>query len=71
MLQEAVPFLRNNQEEEKPQTIEVITTAQEETSQSSITPKLAINANNNSNLAWEIFKLVRTHFYNEFSKCIV
>ena len=71
LLQEAVPFLRNTQEEEKPQTIEVITTAQEETSQSSITPTLAINANNNSNLAWEIFKLVKTHFYNEFSKCIV
>jgi len=70
--QEAVPFLRNTQEEGKPQTIEVITTRPEETSQSSTTPPtLAISANINSNLAWEIFKLVKTHFFNEFSKCIV
>ena len=61
--QEARPLLRDSQQESKSQQNEVGTTQEVSSQSSTNAASLAVSANNNSNLAWEIFKLVQFGWY--------
>ena len=58
-----IPHLRDSQEENKQHQNEVSTTQGEPAPSSTNAVSLAVGANNNSNLAWEIFKLVQFGWY--------